>query len=74
MIPSHLRVLHSKVMKGNRHTNLKISHYSANETIRIHSGKEASENIWSKSYIHNDGGDGVTLEDPEGELISYYFW
>lgn len=47
---------------------------SANETIRIHSGKEASENIWSKSYIHNDGGDGVTLEDPEGELISYYFW
>ncbi|HOO31874.1 MAG TPA: thermonuclease family protein [Thermotogota bacterium] len=47
---------------------------SPSESIEIHSGIEATENIWSFSNIHNNNGDGVTLEDPTGKLISYYFW
>jgi len=44
------------------------------ETFQIHSGAAAEENVWSNSFIHNNEGDGVILEDPRGEVLSFYFW
>jgi len=44
------------------------------ESLLIHSGKGAKENVWSNAFIHNNEGDGVILEDSEGDVLSFYFW
>lgn len=44
------------------------------ETINVFSGPDATENIWSNSFIHNNDGDGVILQNAKSDMIAFYYW
>ena len=44
------------------------------ETFSIHSGKEATVNVWTNAYIHNNRGDAVRVYDSFGKLVDYFGW
>ncbi|HRW34599.1 MAG TPA: thermonuclease family protein [Thermotogota bacterium] len=44
------------------------------ESIRIYSGPEATEPVWSTAYVHANSGDGVVLLDDQSNTISFYYW
>src|SRR6056297_913252 len=44
------------------------------ESIKIFSGPDATQTVWTNAFIHNNDGDGVVLQDDESTIISFYYW
>ena len=47
---------------------------SPGESLKIYSGPEAKDNVWTTDFIHNNSGDGVVLQDEASNIISFYYW
>lgn len=47
---------------------------ASGEIIKVFSGPDATETIWSHAYIHNNNGDGVILKNDESDMIAFYYW
>lgn len=47
---------------------------SPGESIRVYSGPEATELVWTTSFVHANSGDGVVLQDDRSNIISFYYW
>ena len=52
-------------------TNVNIA---PGEIIKVFSGPDATENVWSNSFIHNNDSDGVILQNDESDMIAFYYW
>jgi len=44
------------------------------EFTKVFSGPDATENIWSNGFIHNNDGDGVILQNDKSDMIAFYYW
>ena len=44
------------------------------EIIKVFSGPDATENVWSNNFIHNNDSDGVILQNDQSDMIAFYYW
>lgn len=60
--------------KGNDIYFFSSKNIAPGEIIKVFSGPDATENLWSNNFIHNNDGDGVILQNDQSDMIAFYYW